>query len=193
MMAHYKIKLLPAESLHHVAGTCDACKFKQRKCSSCNPHTEITLNTFPVYQTMHLYVCSVHYARTSTHKTCPPLFWTSMHCSAALAVTWLSHNSQYILSGRLPLPVSKETLWFSAVLTLSSCVKALLCLRRLRRWRLKSTSVHSPGKAQASPLSHLLHCGLQLLCARQERPISPRQSLYQRCLWIKPPKLLKSQ
>lgn len=33
----------------------------------------------------------------STHKACPPLFWTSMHGTrAALAVTWLSHSSQYI-------------------------------------------------------------------------------------------------
>lgn len=30
----------------------------------------------------------------------PPLLWTSMHCSAAVAVTWLSHSSQYILSWR---------------------------------------------------------------------------------------------
>lgn len=51
-------------------------------------------------------------------------------------------------SGQLPVPVSKETLWFSrsAVLTLNSCFKAWLCLCSLRRWRLKSTSVHSSGK-----------------------------------------------
>lgn len=42
-----------------------------------------------------------------TYKICPPLFWTSMHCSAAVAVTWLSHNSQYIFrSGHLVTSLS---------------------------------------------------------------------------------------
>lgn len=61
-------------------------------------------------------------------------------------------------SGQLPVPVSKERLWFSrsAVLTLNSCFKARLGLYRLRRWRLKRTSVHSAGKKRKKAKDRVL-------------------------------------
>lgn len=126
-------------------------------------------------------------------------------CTAARHWPWPGSATVPSTSFALVWSVSKVTLWCSqsAVLTLSSCFKARLCLCRVRRWRLKSTSVHSPGKekkkttkgARATSLNHLLHCGSTNAVweAIGERRRPPRQSIYPRCPWIKPPKLLKLQ
>lgn len=39
-------------------------------------------------------LCSFHII---TNKACLPFFWSNTLCSASVAVSWLSHSSQYIL------------------------------------------------------------------------------------------------
>ena len=114
-----------------------------------------------------------------------------MHCSAALAVTWLSHSSQYIFRS-----VTGPSIQTNAELFLIPLCWFLTVLKL--DWRLESTRVHSPGKeheAWARPLNHQLHRGttnaVWEAVWKRQRP--PGHDIYPRCPWIKPPELLKLQ
>lgn len=79
-----------------------------------------------------------------THRACPPLSWISMHgISVALAVTWLSHNSQYILYPGV-VSYSKKHHGFLDPLGQMMVLKGSLSPCRLIQLRSKRTSVHSP-------------------------------------------------
>lgn len=106
----------------------------------------------------------------SIFNTCPPLFRTSKHCNAALAVTWLSHSSQYIfcfgLDGKKPQYPQKRS--FPSFTVTPNCFwkNIQLCLRQ---WRLRSTLLWQKNGwgAQASSPSHRLHCGVRRLYTQQ--------------------------
>lgn len=144
---------------------------------------------------MQLYIVYFNqYVTISIYKICPPLFRTSMHCNAALAVTWLSHNSQYIfcfgLDSKQPQYPQKRcflsSLWLQAV----KKKKNPIVFQTMESDEYITLAKNNKSRASASSLSHLFHHRVQKLYTQQaEREQDegiPSQIIYRCCPWIKP-------
>ena len=133
-------KALHIVGLHHAADTCHARVRKQRDWTQRFARVSTRyLSPLPNNLALYSLVCP-HLHTRAAHLCSGPA------CTVAQRWPWPgSATAPSTSSAQVRSAIQRNTVVF-LIPTPNSWFKARLCLCTLRRWRLKSTSVHSPGK-----------------------------------------------